>query len=529
MRPIFQTIFKSPAALALVLIVILASLSLRARSDDFAQATGARNLEATHHALLTIRALRSSPVESHWLLPTVSLGAAADKHIPWGATVPTDTGDFIYTSFTPVGFLAPYLALGVAGGQASVEGLAYFSFLCGAATTLVLFALLYRVLRHGGHGRWLSASAALLGVLVSIFSREALQSHGIVYWVHSFYQPVLALTLYALFRYLAASTGPDDPGRSGRSAVPLVLLVFLGAWTEWTGYVFGLGLAAMCWFGVLLERPHRRLSIQLLLALAAAGLLTLAHYAAALGLEPAMDAFIGRFLARGASRGTLSALLDGYGLSFGVFILAAGVALAGLMAAVAAGRQPWRGPPQRNTAFLLLAASIPLLENLIMLQHAGEFSFDRLKFIFPAALLISCAVAALPVAGRAVLALAMVAASIQGCASYRADLARHSGWAAVDARNQALADAIRKEVDLNCSVLLSPGVRGYANNLFGRGIHETARREDSLLLLRRQDACAAIYLDGEWAFQDLPRYRSATITRPDGSVTEIGLPLAAGH
>ncbi len=527
MRNTAETLSRNLAALALAVILVLLFLSLQARSKDFADVTGARNLEATHHALLTIQALDSSPVAHHRLLPTVSLGGAADKHIAWGATVPTDTGDYIYTSFTPAGFLAPYLVLGALGVPASVQSLALFGVACGAATTLLLFVLLHRMLRQGGHTPWVCAGGALLGALVSIFSREALQSHGLVYWVHSLYQAVLVLNLLALQRYLAAAHA-GAPRRA--AAVSLVLLVFLGAWTEWTGYVFGAGLAALCWFGVLMERPHRRLAALLVLALVAAGLVTLVHYGAVLGLEPTMDAFIRRFFARGASRGSLAALFDGYSLSFGLFLAATGVALAVLLVAMARGaRAPGvLAPSQRDVALLLLAAGIPLLENGVLLQHASEFSFDRLKFIFLAALLIAFAFSRLARAARWLLALALLCASVQGWSAYRSDLARYADWAAVDADNKALVAAIRQQVDLGCAVLLSPGVRGYSNTLLGRGIHENKRPGDALALLREKDACAAIYLDAEWAHQDLPRYRSATITWPDGQVASLSVPVDDG-
>jgi len=51
--------------------------------------TGAQNLEVTYHVLLTVTALNEDPVKNYWYLPTVSLGRELDKHIPWGATVPT--------------------------------------------------------------------------------------------------------------------------------------------------------------------------------------------------------------------------------------------------------------------------------------------------------------------------------------------------------------------------------------------------------------------------------------------------------
>ncbi len=60
---------------------------------------GSRNLEASYHAILTAEALLRTPISQHWGLPLVSLGAANDKWIPWGATVATAHGDYVYTSF----------------------------------------------------------------------------------------------------------------------------------------------------------------------------------------------------------------------------------------------------------------------------------------------------------------------------------------------------------------------------------------------------------------------------------------------
>lgn len=499
---------------ALVLIFLLA-VSFSIRKNDFNKTTGVQNLEATYHALLTIKALRASPIENHWFLPTVTLGQNRDKNISWGATVPTKTGDYVYTSFTPAGFLAPYIAFGAFKTEVSEKNIARFNFILGSLVSLVLYALLVKVLEQYGYGRRIAVAGAVLGTTISIFSKEVLQSHGLVYWSHSFYQLILISGLYLLFAHLNSNSAQN--GSKQNYSAYLIAAVFFGAWTEWTGYVFGVGLAILFWFGILSDRPQRGLSIKLVIAVAAAGLLTLIHYGFAVGFEPAIKAFIGRFLARNTASGSMLGLLNGYALSFGLYIL---IAFAAVALPIFLGNRNKNESlaAQKSVAFLFFAATIPLLENFIMLQHAGQFSFDRLKLLFPAAIIISIFFARQSNVWRVVLAISLVFAAIQGYSSYRADLSRYDSWHQVDSKNKALANSIINSTDIGCSVLLSNiGVRGYSNLLLNRGIYEYKSKDDSSELIDKTQACSAIYLEGEWSFSDLPYYKRALITKADES------------
>lgn len=112
----------------------------------------------------------------------------------------------------------------------------------GALVALMLYLLLRRMLLFVGRGRHQHAGA-LAGASIAIFSREVLQSHGVVYWSHSLYQLVMVLTLRYLFQHLTGT--PDHPHR--RHVRMLAVLAFLGPMTEWTGYLFNLGLIAWFW------------------------------------------------------------------------------------------------------------------------------------------------------------------------------------------------------------------------------------------------------------------------------------------
>jgi len=139
--------------------------------------------------LLTVTALNENHRESHWYLPTISLRNG--KFISWGATVPNKNGDYIYTSFTPPGFLAPYFYFNSFNIEPTLKNLAYFNFFLSSLSALVLFSLLVSLLKFNGYNLQSSVNAALFGSSIAIFSREALQSHGMTYWSQSLYQPML--------------------------------------------------------------------------------------------------------------------------------------------------------------------------------------------------------------------------------------------------------------------------------------------------------------------------------------------------
>lgn len=502
-----------------MLLLLLLVLSYSLRSTDFKKVTGAANLEATYHALLTAHALEGSPLKNHWGLPTVTLGTSLDKDIPWGLTQPTKTGDYIYTSFSAPGFMVPYLVLDAVNARLSEKNFARFNSIIGALVSLVLYALLAKMLRSAGYASQVAVAGALAGAAVSIFSREVLQSHGVVYWIHSFYQLILVLCLYFTFAYLDEQ-GADN-GTRKRLGARLLAAVFLGAWTEWTGYVFGIGIAALFWLRGRNDRTSRAMSVKLILAIAAAGIVTVIHLSLGVGFEPAIKTLVARFMVRNTSTGSLVGLLGGYGLSFGLFILIIFSSLA--FSFFQSNKNQNENPfARKRIGFLFLAATLPLVENLIMLQHADQFSFDRLKFVFPAAIIICLFFARSAMAGRILLILAVSVASAQGYSSYKDSLAQHSYWTQADMLNKSLIDAVSRATDVKCAVFLSNlGVRGYANILLGRGMYEYKSKDESRQLMTHRGACSAVHLEGDWIYADLPRYKKAILTRSDGTIVEF--------
>lgn len=511
----FESTVRSPFFWGVFTLILLLIFSLSLRQQDFKRVTGAQNLEATYHVLLTVTALNESPAKNHWYLPTVSLGRESDKHIPWGATVPTKTGDYIYTSFTPLGFLAPYFWFKAFNLEPSVENLAHFNFFLGSLSTFALFLLLVGLLKFNGYGPWISVGAALVGSTIGIFSREALLSNGVIYWSQNLYQTILIFSLYLIFRWLTSET--KESRRLYSAAI--IVAAFVGPLIEWTGYVFNVGLIFLLWLNCRDSVSSKVLVIQIVIATAIAGILTVMHFSLAVGFGPAIEALLGRFIARNTSVGSVVELIQGYGLSYGMFIL---TIFSILTLAYFGSRQQVADNRQKATFFIFVATCIPLLENIVMLQHATQFSFDRLKFIFPASLILAFSFAQFEIKGRVVLLALILLSSFHGYKSYKADMSGYSSWGTIDTENRKLASRISDEVDVGCAVFSSNiGVRAYTNLLFHRGVYEHKFIQEASSLMAERNACASVFLEGAKAFPALPKYTTAIVTRNDGSTTVI--------
>lgn len=496
-RKLYREYFIPGVLVVLLMLVV----SFFIRAGDFEKVPPAQNMEASYHVILTMNALEESPVKNHWWLPIVSLGNPLDKNIPWGATIPTRTGDYVYTSFASSGFLAPYFTFSALNIEFSLENLARFNFVIGALGALIIYALLSQLLFFCGFSRWSSVAGGVVGAAVAIFSREALLSHGVLYWVHSFYQIILVLSLFVFFKYLSS----EGERASRIYGWILVGLAFWGASTEWTGYVFNAGIFFILLFDRLKVPFSKVLAVKVFIATFFAGILTIVHYGVVTGFESSINSFIARFFARNTSTGSFYNLFEGYVLSYGLFLLVVAVFFP-VVAFFSAKKDV------RLAVFwsLLVAASIPLIENVVMLQHAQEFSFDRLKMLLPIAMILSFYFAWLDTKWRSVLLVFVLASAVYGFYSYKVHNERYSAWSAMDAGNQELKILVLKEVDIDCAVLSSNArVRAYANLLFHRGIYES--RSDLVVKDDAVGSCAGVHLTASVTFADLPEYLSALV------------------
>ena len=561
------------SAIAAVILLLLVSHAFRA--SDISGNVGIQNLETPWHAILTIQAMSESDLGTHRFLPIVTLGGPHNKGIPWGASNPDSRGNYFYTSATAPTFVLPYVWMRVFGLEPTIQSLAGFSFALQVASVLLLYAFLHALLRAADTPPGPAAFASVIASAISIFSREALVAFGVVYWFHGIYQILLIAALCFILRAL---TKPEAL-RPWMLAL-FTFICFLGAWVEWTGFAFNVGgavvllafqwsreaiisgasivassivsaallaihrskatmLTAGCMVGSALvaslilvyrgARVRTLLAGCMLLGTFLAASVIVAHYATILDLPTFTWRLRARFearspLAHGGVADNVLLLAQGYTLSFGLFLLV--VAAGGLMLSKAQMR-----PKTKQLVWpMVILSAVPLAENIIVMENSAEFSYARIKFAVPAAVVIAIAIAYGPIWGRIAITAGVVAASIFGCWSYKKDLTYYARWEAIDRSNKTLRDRLVREPGFECSVLVTNTItRGYGTMIFHRMIFEpwaftgaTDKQDYLRQAMARTGACKGIYLEGKVPnnhppLTNMPEYLNALIMDKDGA------------
>lgn len=356
-----------------ILLMFAASAAIRWwQRDDRIVA----NIEASYHVLLTVDAMNQTPPSVHRFLPIVTLGRPLDRDVPFGASVRGPGGVYYYTSFPPLGFIAPWAFFRLTHLAPNVDHLMVFNMGIHLVATLLLALLVMEAANALDVDPHTRAWIVMLSAASYLFTFEALYSHGIVYWHHSLFQVFWLVQLVMAARVFRCAASGVPIRR--RDVVVLVACSALGPATEWAGYLATASIAGICWWRArhTAGHPLRRIALALLLAETVSGLVFVAHFAWVLGLSPLLDALRARAGVRSTAHGSLVALAFGYVESFGAFLLFAGAVVATYLVVVR------RRPPGWIVA-LLLAAVLPLSENLLLAQHATTYHYDRLKALVP--------------------------------------------------------------------------------------------------------------------------------------------------
>lgn len=452
-----------------------------------------KNSDATWHVLYTMQCYDEVPVSEHKFAPLVTLGDESDKGLQWGACVP-DRNDrnYYYTSFSGAGFLAPYIFMKLFGLTGSEQTLYLFNTVLFSISAMILIRFLWDVFRESRFRIWVVSA----GSLAYLFSPELLHNFGVVYWCHSLMQCTLLLQGYAYYRHRS----------QGKGKSLFLLLCLVNPYIEWTGYVANGGFFLAELFRYWKTDKVKALKNSAAIAAATVGalLLFLMHFLLVVPPDALLEAMKARFLARNLSAHVpLSALLTGYLSSFRyTFALVAGLAVfAGVLwGGAKAAKQNAQHYTCAVQPWLLFVFCFPVLENVLMIQHAVEYAFDRMKLIFPVVLilceLVNYILLRISKAKWPVIVLAVAA---MGCNlfSYMND----PSWvmnADYRADNQILAEyASRFEEDsvMGCE----RPVRGYLNILFSRGIKEKCKMDALMEYAQEKDVRYAIEIETDAA------------------------------
>jgi hypothetical protein len=524
------------AGVAILSLMLAYFVSLFFRWPAFTNEIAPENLEASYHVLWTIKAITSSPVASHGLLPTVTLAPFAGNDISWGATVPTDGGSYIYTSFPPLGFLMPMLMLDAISIEVTFKSLAILNTMFGLVAAVGIGMLASSVVRYSTArhvpGRPTIATSSFqwlvfaLAAISYLWLPEAMRSHGVVYWSQSLSQIVFIFASLLAFRLFIQDTPVYE------KAVFLVLLATFPL-LEWTGYVFNVGVMAAWVLYSWTRLPSSARTVSKLWPLlfrngwargimfvtACAGLITLIHFSAWIDVSEFLSKLHGRAEAR--SHGTNSIALIGqmpakYWASFGVVI-----PIAAALLAFSACRGALRN--HSGVMFLLVITGFVMLENVLMLQHAMQFSFDRLKFAVFLIVVVFFSMAFVATRQRQSFLLSIFAiVMVSNLAISLQQQKAGDFWVDVNEDNRDLVEALKVLPEAMCGIYGSnEKVRGYLNLLFERDIYEHTNLQSLAGYTEESGSCGLVFIETVHVAPDLPKIVSLEVYNKNGEVRKI--------
>ena len=149
-----------------------------------------------------------------------------------------------------------------------------------------------------------------------------------------------------------------------------------------------------------------------------------------------------------------------------------------------------------------------MIENLIMIQHASEFSFDRLKLSVPLFLIVTIFFVQMKRPEKPVYLIATVylilASNLQ---IFAHDNLYYKIWGQTVAANDRLMDHFRVDQLAGCVLLgSSSNVRGYLNLTFDSDIVENSTIEDLVTIVADDDRyCGLALISTRSEFRDLPQ------------------------
>lgn len=421
--------------------------------------------DATWHILLTIQAYDETPISDHLFLPIVTLGTEDDKYIPWGDTIPDKKGNYYYTSFSPAGYVMPWIFMKIFQLPVCEKSIYIFNtFLFTISTALWVYFIL-TIYKKSQNKYWL----AMIGLLTYVLAPEVLHGMGIVYWHQSLMQVTLLAQIIAFWQM--------KEFESKIAQIVFYILALINPYVEWTGFIVNIGFAAaellIGYSKGKLKKSFIKSIILGCVTLLSFGVFLL-HYLLRVDAKSFFQMLKARFLVRGiSSSASISRVLDGYlqsMLHFGILLLFLII---------------WCMVKNKkivlNKGILMFILAFPVIENFLMKEHALSYSYDRMKGIFVISFII-CELVDQILEGIqkrqlviSIIFLLTVCASICNIKDYMKN-GVYIWETNYRQGNQALANYINNHY--SDSVLgIDNAVRGYMNLLFGRGIYEYTNYE----------------------------------------------------
>lgn len=495
------------------LAILLASCIYRRPVES----NGFYNSDATYHVLLTMQSYDDSPFSVHALLPIQTYGAASNKFINNGPSLIQDAnGNSFYVSFSPMGFYAPYLFCKLLHLPLTANSIYLFNcvlmLICAALCSLLIYKALGR--------KELSAIA----FIAYIFIPEVLFTQGIVYWNHSLSQVFLLLQL-VIFTKLRF----ENPKNRRWWQILFLIVSFIYPYLEWTGFISNVGFALCLFiegFSVNNNNAQKRrveynhVATSKIVLLGATTIAALGYYLWRFSKVAPVKELISTMSSRASSRleASYSALLKGYWESYKPLLVLTIICLVFALLIKQSRTSIREVLSNKKIRLLLIAAFFPLLENVVMTEHAIDYTFDRLKFAPFLILVLAISCNALMYCKKEILnvgiIVGMIAVSIMGLSTY--DDNKFVDLGDGYKNSIILRDYLNENyLDDNSAIIAKRGWRawGYIQTMYHRNMYCTDLYPDSNLIGEAQNHNCQyiIYLTEGTAFWDTGVYDYAEI------------------
>lgn len=479
--------------------IFLFSISVMIRIPDILSGKGIENIQATYHVMLTVDAIKENNISHHYFLPITTLGGKENKNIPWGAAVPNGKGDFIYTSFPSLGFIAPHLFLSIVNIENTIFSISVFNIFIQFLTCIIMLFFLIKLIEKKDRDDKKTALIITISLLPFIFSREALVSSGLVYWPQSLSQLIISLLFLFLLLYKRGHT---------KSIIMICFLITAFTLTEWTSVVFSGIFSAYLWLSK--EHRDRKMSVFIILSCSIGLLIYFIQFAAVVDVKNFLLTSASRFKARSGENADYLLLTYGYFRSFGLFLLIVPVYILS---------KKYRIKNSELNFFIFLSITL-LIENIILAQHATSFTFDRLKLTFLLSILLASFLAEKKNNILFLSAIFLILSSYLSIFSYKLDIKKFPDWGKINDKNTEIALKLKSETSSKCVKLYSETrVRAYLNLLLHRSVHEglpTSIKDE-----QENNDCYIALIKGEMIEPDLQKINKIEIHDTNGKILII--------
>ena len=381
MKPVPKTI----CYLLLALGLVGASWYVRARVISERPLSGELdNEDASSHVLLTCKLYDRLDPALHYYVPPLSYPGAENqwyfgKDAKKGLCV-DEHGYYYYVSFPPTSFLVPYGIFKLFGLEFNIVNIRIYTLILQLISAGVFSAITCRLLLPRLH-RPAAPEILLFAFLTFFFADELLKSYTLSYWAQHLYTPFLLIFCY-------------QAGRGKYNWLYYTMLA-AGCLIEWTAYLAAGAAVVLCYwrYRVSGDASYKRHLWYSVLTTALCGFGLTLWLTIPTGLFNTLYIMLSRIFVRSYGRANSGHFLQlpwNYALSLGagLIVLTLVVLVFRYREIGAACRQVLNRTVLRNER---LAFSAPLgfflmllgacCENLLLLQHAMIFSFDRIKVV----------------------------------------------------------------------------------------------------------------------------------------------------